>query len=185
MRTQPLDSLSWTITSREAADRLRRRFWTGLTLAAGTGGPVVLAFILEEAPSGWTLLWLIGLPIWVMLLIYVCIEISRPPSRGFALSAQGVRVRKGTRSGFFPWDQLEYFTISEGERKDAQANDGSTGGNSYYLRLKGGGSLKKTYLLLFSEAENDPRVREFLTRHLRYEPWSDGDQLGLIAYLFK
>jgi hypothetical protein len=81
-------------------------------LAAGAGVPVLLAFILEEEPSGWTLLWLIGLPVWLALLIYVCIHLRHPSSRDYALSAQGVRVRKGARSAFFSWDRLEYSNFS-------------------------------------------------------------------------
>lgn len=177
----------WEITTEEGKATLQKQFAIGakaaLIMAVGYLGVECIKGNVALA----SLPWMIGIPGVPILLIFLYVVFSKPPKRAYLMNERGIRVMKGRKFDAFRWDEFRYFSTnaSEGNIIESAGVDAQRLiGRMYYLRFDDG-PIRKTFLIVYSEPGNDSKVYEFLSRHLSYEKWTAGDEMGLITYLFK
>ena len=177
------DELKWTITSTEQ----KKRSLAALFILA----PIIILYYLSSLGGHLTfkgfLLEFLFIAL-VFILIYFALSRKTYNERTYFLGTDRILISKGNKSKEYYWNNFDYFFSSRKWKKsEFYPKQRMVMGDSYYLRKKPNGftsKLYKTFLVIYSEPENDEDVYQFLASRLPTKA-SVRDEMGLIVYEFK
>jgi hypothetical protein len=200
--------LSWEISPSERRDSVKKtilKAWLALI-----GLAVFSIFYYVSNFLSWTLrdgvdtaianavYVIIGvmLSIWLFFILNKFIPYK---TRLYHLDNSGITVSKDRLKKNFSWNQFESFypyrsyqdytgRAGESIKKELLTAGKHIEGKIFYLKKKPTGLLSmfyKTFLVIYSEPDNEKAVLKFLNTYLSEKKMSPGTDLGLVFYHFK
>jgi hypothetical protein len=135
----------------------------------------------------------------VFVLIIAVNKIFPYKTRTYFLNEGGLVISKGNKQKKYFWNDFEcFYNYSQRDNSwDAKQNNKKSrifmasktvSGDIFYLKRKAiniSDKLRKVFVVVYTETENNKQVNEFLSNHLSIKDIKSSSDLGLVHYEFK